>query len=66
LTSSFYLSRNELKFLQEHREDAFVYKVKIASQKNEETILRVFLADEVLKSKAIIPIQYFVRMKDVA
>lgn len=64
LTSSFYLSRNELRFLKEHRKVTFIYKVKIVPHKNEETLLQVFPVDEVLKSKVIIPTQYFVRIGD--
>ena len=63
LVSSFYLSRNEFSFLKEHSNDAFVYKIKISQGNDDEVFLRVFRSEEVVQSGEIIPIQYFVKMK---
>ncbi|MCA9373589.1 DUF3883 domain-containing protein [Candidatus Peregrinibacteria bacterium] len=60
LNSPFYLSRNELAFLKEHDEDAFIYRVFL-SEKNPEIIS--YSSSEVLNKNDLIPMQYMVKLK---
>ncbi|NCU42703.1 MAG: DUF3883 domain-containing protein [Candidatus Moranbacteria bacterium] len=64
LVSSFYLSRNELEFLQSHLENAFIYKVKISLERDGEDLLQIFRAREVVASENMTPVQYLVKMKN--
>lgn len=61
-SSSFYLSKNELNFLKNHIQDAFVYRL-LNIKDDEEPLLKVYSADEILNSNSIIPTQYMVRME---
>ena len=58
LKTSFYLSRNELGFLGEHKEDAFLYRVSL---QNGGASLRVFTATEV-EEQEIAPVQFLVKI----
>jgi len=58
LKTSFYLSRNELGFLGEHRDDAFLYRVSL---QNRDASLRVFTAAEV-EEQEIAPVQFLVKI----
>ncbi|NCU42596.1 MAG: DUF3883 domain-containing protein [Candidatus Moranbacteria bacterium] len=64
LGSSFYLSRNELEFLESHLENAFIYKVKISLERDGEDFLQIFRAREVVASENMTPVQYLVKMKN--
>ena len=58
LQSSFYLSKNELGFLGEHKDDAFLYRVSL---QNGGASLRVFTAAEV-EEQEIAPVQFLVKI----
>jgi hypothetical protein len=58
LKTSFYLSKNELGFLGEHKDDAFLYRVSL---QNGDASLRVFTATEI-KAQEIVPVQFLVRI----
>ena len=60
LTSPFYISRNELGFLQEHNEDAVIYRIYISDA---EPQLWAKTITEVLEMNEITPIQYIVSGK---
>lgn len=60
--SSFYLSKNELNFLKNHPQDAFVYRI-LNINDNEEPLLKVYSSDEILNSNQITPVQYIVKME---
>lgn len=60
LGSSFYLSRNELWFLKEHNEDAFIYRVLIS---NEVPQVMTYSSPQILEQNEIIPVQYMVKVK---
>jgi len=61
LESPFYISRNELGFLQEHQKDAFVYRVQL-SHENDDVYLKAHTSAEVLQANEIIPVQYLVKL----
>ncbi len=62
IDSNFYLSRNELNFLSQHQNDAYIYRVQITD--NDENLrLRVYEAGELLHRAQMTPIQYLVRLK---
>lgn len=61
LESSFYISRNELGFLQEHQKDAFVYRVQL-SHESDDVYLKAHTSVEVLQANEIIPVQYLVKL----
>jgi uncharacterized protein DUF3883 len=58
LNTSFYLSKNELGFLGEHKDDAFLYRVSL---QNGSASLRVFTATEV-EEQEIAPVQFLVKI----
>ena len=58
LKTSFYLSKNELGFLGEHKDDAFLYRVSL---QNGGASLRVFTAAEV-EEQEIAPVQFLVKI----
>ena len=58
LKTSFYLSKNELGFLGEHKDDAFLYRVSL---QNGDASLRVFTAAEV-EQQEIAPVQFLVKI----
>jgi Domain of unknown function (DUF3883) len=58
LKTSFYLSKNELGFLGEHKDDAFLYRVSL---QNGDASLRVFTAAEV-EEQDIAPVQFLVKI----
>ena len=60
LISPFYISRNELKFLQEHDEDALIYRIFISDDVPQ---LEAKTISEVLEINEITPIQYIVSGK---
>ncbi|MCF7836740.1 DUF3883 domain-containing protein [Candidatus Gracilibacteria bacterium] len=60
LSSSFYLSRNELGFLKEHNEDAFIYRVLISG---DEPQIKTESSREFLEKNDLIPVQYIVKAK---
>lgn len=60
LESPYYLSKNELEFLKEHTEDAFIYRVLVSSDTPQ---IKTYLSSEVLKINEIIPTQYIVLVK---
>jgi hypothetical protein len=60
LKTSFYLSKNELGFLGEHKDDAFLYRVSL---QNGDASLRVFTAAEV-EEQEIAPVQFLVKIVD--
>jgi hypothetical protein len=57
LKSSFYLSKNELGFLGEHKHDAFLYRICL---QNGDASLRVFTAAEI-DEQEIVPVQFLVK-----
>lgn len=61
LESPFYISRNELGFLQEHNKDAFVYRVRL-SHDNDDVYLQSLTSSEVLLANEITPVQYLVKL----
>lgn len=60
LSSPFYLSRNELGFLKEHNEDAFIYRILISE---DEPQIKTEFSREFLEKNDLIPIQYMVKAK---
>jgi hypothetical protein len=58
LKTSFYLSKNELGFLGEHKDNAFLYRVSL---QNGDASLRVFTAAEV-EQQEIAPVQFLVKI----
>lgn len=60
LESPYYISRNELKFLQEHNDDAFIYRIFISGNTPQ---LEAKTSSDVLRMNEIIPIQYIVSGK---
>lgn len=61
LRSKYYLTINELKFLKEHPENSFIYRIFVSN--NNEKHLVVYSGKEFLEKNKIIPIQYSVTMK---
>lgn len=57
----FYLSSNELKFLKDHFERAYIYRVANINEAGKIT-LKVYSANDVLNSSNIVPTQFLVRM----
>jgi hypothetical protein len=62
IDSQYYISRNELEFLREHSEDAFIYRVQL-SHENDDTFLQVKTGSDILHDCDIVPVQYTVKMK---
>lgn len=60
LNTPYYLSRNELAFLNEHHEDYFLYRILITKGPPE---FKAYSSSEVLKTSEIIPTQYIVQVK---
>jgi hypothetical protein len=60
LSSPFYLSRNELGFLKEHSEDAFIYRVLISGN---EPQIKTDLGREFLENNEFVPVSYIVKKK---
>jgi hypothetical protein len=56
----FYLSRNELGFLNEHDEDYFLYRILVTADTPQ---FKVYSSSEVLEMNEIVPVQYLVRTK---
>lgn len=61
INNGYYLSRNELNFLSEHKNAAFIYRVQ-NNDKNTLPELQVYRAGDVLNSSQMTPVQYLVRM----
>ena len=60
LNSPFYLSRNELNFLKEHDEDAFIYRVLVSGEVPQ---IMSYSSIEILEKNELIPVQYMVKAK---
>ena len=60
LGSSYFLSSNELGFLKDHNEDAFIYRILVTNDVPEVT---TYSSSEVLEKNEIIPVQYIVSGK---
>ncbi len=60
LTAPFYISRNELGFLKEHNQDAFIYRILVSG---EDSQIRTQLGSEFLETNELIPTQYIARVK---
>lgn len=60
LSSSFYLSKNELAFLKEHNENAFIYRILISIDGPQ---IKIDSSQEFLDRNDLIPIQYMVKEK---
>jgi hypothetical protein len=60
LSSPFYLSRNELGFLKEHEEDAFIYRVLVSGDTPQ---IMSYSSIAFLQKNELIPVQYMVRVK---
>lgn len=60
LSSPFYLSRNELGFLKEHSDSAFIYRVLISGDQPQ---IKTDSGREFLEKNDLIPVQYLVREK---
>lgn len=60
LSSPFYLSRNELGFLKDHSENAFIYRVLVANENSE---IETLSSSDILEKSEITPIQYIVKTK---
>ncbi len=60
ISSPFFLSRNELGFLREHKEDSFIYRVLVS-----EGVPQIvsYSGLEILERNELIPVQYMVRGK---
>lgn len=61
LGSSFYLSRNELRFLKEHNEDAYIYRILVSGDIPQ---IETYSSREILETNEIIPVQYMVKIKE--
>ena len=60
--NSFYLSNNELNFLKNNKEKAYIYRLFNVGLDNEEIFLHIYSAENVLNSNKITPTQYLVKM----
>jgi hypothetical protein len=60
LISPIYLSRNELAFLKEHPEDAFIYRIFVS---DEDPQMRSQSVSDFLETNELIPTQYLARAK---
>ncbi|OGH32561.1 MAG: hypothetical protein A2953_02915 [Candidatus Levybacteria bacterium RIFCSPLOWO2_01_FULL_36_54] len=60
LKSPFYLSRNELGFLNDHNEDYFLYRILVS---NDVPQIEIYSSPEVLEMNEILPVQYMVQAK---
>ena len=60
ISTPYYLSRNELSFIQEHPQDAFIYRVFLSEIVPE---VQVFTGAEVLDKNELIPVQFVVKAK---
>lgn len=63
LETPFYISRNELSFLQEHPDDAFVYRILLNAEKIDESLVEVIPSVDFLKRYELVPTQYIVKTK---
>lgn len=63
LYSPFYLSRNELGFLREHKNDAFVYRVQIPTTSDSDPLMLVLTSEDVVKAE-MTPVQYQVKINE--
>lgn len=61
IDSQYYISRNELGFLQENQENSFIYRIQISDEN--ETLLSVKTAHEILNNSDIVPVQFIVKAK---
>lgn len=61
--NSFYLSKNELDFLKKNKHQAHIYRIFNVNDNNEESFLRVHLAEDILSFNEITPVQYVVKME---
>ena len=60
LNTPFYLSRNELGFLKEHDEDAFIYRVLVSGEVPQ---IMSYSSIKILEKNELIPVQYMVKAK---
>ncbi len=58
---SFYMSSNELAFLQEHPEQAFIHRIFSVNDDSKESSLQILSAKEILASQ-IIPKEYLIKL----
>lgn len=62
IDSQYYISKNELDFLMEHRDDAFIYRIQL-SHENDESYLETKKCENILQECELVPVQYVVRGK---
>ncbi len=60
LSSPIYVSRNELSFLQEHGQDAFIYHILVSGGNSH---IKAQSGSEFLETNELIPIRYVTRVK---
>ena len=60
INAPFYISKNELYFLQEHKNDYFIYRIQLSDV---EPLLKAYSSTEILELFDIIPSYYTVKMK---
>lgn len=63
LKSPFFMSRNELSFLNQHTDDYFIYRILISETEGKEPVIEAYSADDILKMYDLIPTQYVVQIK---
>ncbi len=61
--SSFYVSKNELEFLQQNTKDSFVYRIFSVNNDDSNPSLEVVPAEEIISNGQIIPTQYLVKLQ---
>ncbi len=63
LKSPFYISRNELAFLNEHKDDYFIYRILVSTDNNNSPVIEAYSSEDILSMYDIVPIQYLVKAK---
>lgn len=61
--SPYYLSRNELSFLQEHKDDYFLYRIYVPNQESEAPIFESLTSNDIINKYEILPVNYMVKTK---
>lgn len=62
MEASFYISRNELNFLQQHPRNSYVYRVALNHGDEENSEIEAIIAEDVISKGEFLPIQYRVTL----
>ena len=61
-SNSFYLSKNELDFMKENKDNYYIYRVFNVNENGQEPFLKAYDVNDVLNSAEITPTQYIVKI----